>query len=181
MKVSQTVLYHSLLNITTDNGLTGTGEVAPFSSIIIEEYIPTEAQAMADLDGLDLADVPALLDDWRQRALSMRGISFALECAWHDLESQITGLPIAVLLGGPPRGDVPEILSLSADSVADTPARIRADSGVSQVIQIKLGVDDLDTDISYVREVLVALGKDQLVLADFNGALSVDAAAATLP
>ena len=175
------VLHNGLLRITADSGLIGTGEVARFPATGSREYEQEEAKALAELGTLGLSDVPALLEDWRRRPMSMRGISFALDCAWHDLVSQQTGLPLASLLGGPATGDVPEILSLSAGSVERTVASIRADGGISPVIQIKLGVSDLDTDVGCVREVLSVLKEHQLVLADFNGALTVDAAVSALP
>lgn len=179
--LEQSVIHHSLLTITTDSGVTARGEVARFSSVGRDDYERAEMRALAELEGVCLSDIPGLLNLWRQRGLPTRGISFALDSAWHDLLSQQTGLPLASLLGGPASGDVPEILSLSAGSVEDTVASIRADGGVSPVIQIKLGVDAIDVDVACVREVLSALESHQLVLADFNGALSVDTALSVLP
>ncbi|MBX2883877.1 MAG: mandelate racemase/muconate lactonizing enzyme family protein [Granulosicoccus sp.] len=177
----QTKLYHSLLLITTEDGLTGTGEVVRFSDVREEEADRMDVVTVKELIGIELSDIPRLLADWNGRDRRYRSISFALDCAWYDLLSQKSGLPVSTLLGGPAVGDVPEIFSLSAASVEETVASIFANDGQAPVIQIKLGVDDLNTDMTCVREVLTVLRPNQLVLADFNGALNLDTALKTIP
>ena len=177
----QTKLYHSLLQVTTEDGLTGVGEVVRFSDAREDEADRADAATVQELIGATLSDIPPMLTDWNGRDVSFRSISFALDCAWHDLISQKTGVPVSALLGGPVTGDVPEILSLSAGPAAEATASIRANGGQAPVIQIKLGVDDLDTDMACVREVLSVLSENQLVLADFNGALPLDVALQAIP
>ncbi len=177
----QTKLYHSLLHITIEDGLTGTGEVVRFSDIREEEADRKDALTIKELIGAELSDVPRILVDWNGRDISFRSIAFALDCAWHDILSKQTGVPVSALLGGPVAGDVPEILSLSAGPVEETVASIIANGGQAPVVQIKLGVDDLETDMACVRDVLNVLNEDQLVLADFNGALPLDVALDAIP
>ena len=64
-------------------------------------------------------------------------------------------MPVSALLGGPVAGDVPEILSLSAGPVEEIVASIIANGGQAPVVQIKLGVDDLETDMACVSSISI--------------------------
>ncbi|MEM7206353.1 MAG: mandelate racemase/muconate lactonizing enzyme family protein [Pseudomonadota bacterium] len=172
----QTELSNCLLRITTDDGLMGTGEVVRFPHASIKEANNRDKVVVKKLAGVNFSAIPSVLRDWNSKGKAYKSLSYALDCAWHDLLSQRTELPLSALLGGALTNAVPEILSLSAGTAEETVTRIRANAGATPVVQIKLGVDDLDTDLATVSAVLAALHDHQRVLADFNGALALDVA-----
>ena len=172
---------HRLLHLSLDNGLTAIGEVARYPLYNTIETQELEDAALLDLRLASFDHIPEIVDDWRHRSPALRGMAFALDCAWHQLNAQHQGLPISVLLGGPRFGEVPEVLSLSAASQEDLIKQINTDGQSRQVIQIKLGVRDLAYEIETVERLLPMMTDDQLLLADFNGSLSKDIALKILP
>jgi len=178
---AMSLIPHRLLEITLSDGTRGVGEISRYPPFNTPETEALEEAALAELQGCEFAQVPTLLNNWRSRGLATYGIAFALDCAWFHVLSQKTGLPVSSLLGGPASGAVPEVLSLSAGSTDHLIAQIQADAGARQTIQIKLGLADLREDMDCVRNILPTLRPNQLLLADFNGALSLDQALTELP
>jgi len=178
---AMSVIPHRLLKVTLSNGTSSVGEISRYPPLNTQETERLEDAALDEIKGMAFADVQTLLKDWRSRGLAMHGIAFALDCVWFDVLSQESGLPVSSLLGGPASGAVPEVLSLSAGSPDQLIDRIQADAGARKTIQIKLGVDDLQQDIEFVRKLLPILRPDQLLLADFNGALPLQSALEELP
>ena len=172
---------HRLLNVTLKNGLNGVGEIARYPPLNTSETELLENAAVKEIENIDFNQVPTVINDWRCRGPAMRGITFALDCVWHDIVSKQTGLPISVLLGGPAGGEVPEILSLSAGTKDELVEQIKKDECARRTIQIKLGIGDITSDIETVESILGDLEEEQLLLADFNGALSLTTALDVLP
>lgn len=173
---SQTVLHARLVRLTTDDGKTGVGEVVRKPS-----YDPIEISALEDdrlpqLNGLALADLPPLLEQWRQEDIKLNGLTFALETAFLDLSSRAAGLPLSAFLGGSRMPELPGYFSLSC-SDPETMAEDVRQGGLSHpVIQAKLGIGGEALDRARIQAVLDVMGPDQIMLADFNGELSADAA-----
>ena len=172
---------HRLLHLTFDNGLIAMGEVTRYPLFNTNETEDLEDAALAELNLASSDQIPEIAEDWRHRSPALRGMAFAVDHAWYDLNAQLQGLPISVLLGGPKQGEVPEVLSLSAASQEDLINQISTEGRSRPVIQIKLGVNDLVDDIETVERLLSIMRDDQLLLADFNGSLSKDTALAVLP
>lgn len=172
---------HRMLRLALDDGSTTEGEVARYPLYNTDETERLEDATLLELRSVSFRRVPGILQKWRSREPELRGVAFALDCAWHRLISQRAGLPVSSLLGGPAYGVVPEVLSLSAGPQDELIRQIRADGGATRVIQIKLGVGALTDELSTVRRILRILDKEQLLLADFNGSLSQDAALSALP
>ncbi len=176
-----TSVEHRLLYLVLDNGFTAIGEVARYPLYNTTETEELEDAVLLELRSASFDRIPEIVDDWRHRSPALRGMAFALDCAWHQFNAQHQGLPVSVLLGGPRYGDVPEVLSLSAASQEDLIEQISTEGRSRQVIQIKLGVSDLADEIETVERLLPMMRDDQLLLADFNGSLSKDIALEILP
>ena len=178
---AMTSVDHRLLHLGLDNGQTAIGEVARYPIYNRIETEDLEDSVLPELRSARFEHIPEIVNDWRHRSPALRGMAFALDCAWHQLNAQHQGRPLSSLLAGPYFGEVPEVLSLSAAPQEDLIKQICTDGQTRQVIQIKLGVGDLADEIETVARLLSVIRDDQLLLADFNGSLSLDAALDILP
>ena len=129
---------HRLLKVRLENGLKGVGEVARYPVFNNPKTEQLEDQAVREIENIDFSLIPAIINEWRGRGPALRGLAFALDCAWHDILAQHTGLPISVLLGGPSSGMVPEILSLSAGPKEALIEQIKKDAGTRHTFQISV-------------------------------------------
>jgi len=172
---------HRMLHLAFDDGSKTHGEVARYPLYNTLKTEQLEDAALLELRSEYFGNILEILQKWRSRGPELRGIAFALDCAWHSLISQRTGLSVSSLLGGPAYGVVPEVLSLSAGPQEALIRQIRAVRRTIQVIQIKLGVGTLEDDLDLVRQIIQIMDADQLLLADFNGSLSQDTALNVLP
>ena len=176
-----TQLHDRLIRLTTDDGFTGIGEI-----VRPPIYDPAEVAALEDahlgaLNGMSLSDLPALLRTWRGAGKRLQGMVFGVELAMLDLMGRKLALPVSSLLGGAHAPDVPEYLSLSAEDPEVLAEIVTREARPFSVIQAKLSGDNLDLDLKRVRTVLDLMRPDQLLLADFNGALTADDAIHALP
>ena len=178
---AMTSVEHRLLYLRFDNGLTAIGEVARYPLYNMSETEDLEDAALLDLKCAASDDIPEIVTEWRHHSPALRGMAFALDYAWHQVNAQHHKRPVSALLGGPAIGEVPEILSLSAASQEELIKQISTDGQTRRVIQIKLGVGELESEIRMVEHLLPILRDDQLLLADFNGSLSQDSALDRLP
>lgn len=172
---------HRILSLTLKDGSKIHGEVARYPLYNTAETEAEEDATILQLRSASVGDIPEILRAWRLGGPQLRGLMFALDCAWHGLIAQRSGVPVSSLLGGPAFGVVPEVLSLSAGTKNALIAQIVADRGTAKVIQIKLGVGSLADELDTVRDILRVLNEDQLLLADFNGALAQEIAVKALP
>ncbi len=158
-----------LVRITTDDGLTGWGEAAPFLF-----YAPETAQDVlsmvrdvmaADLIGRDPRDIRAIVEHFSM----LDGHEFAkaaVETALWDLLGKAHDLPVFRLFGGPVRESLPLLTVLHAGepaAMADE-ARGWVDRGVRHLkLKIGFGVDRDEAMVAAVRQ---AVGPDIVIRAD---------------
>ncbi|MCC6943168.1 MAG: hypothetical protein IT335_01250 [Thermomicrobiales bacterium] len=158
-----------LVKITTDDGLEGWGEAAPFLF-----YAPETAQDVlsmirdvmaADLIGRDPRDVRAIAGHFSM----LDGHEFAkaaVETALWDLTGKAHGLPVYRLFGGPVRESVPLLTVLHSGEPAEMAEEARSwiDRGVRHLkLKIGFGVDRDEAMAAAVRE---AVGPDIPIRAD---------------
>ncbi|WP_338549102.1 mandelate racemase/muconate lactonizing enzyme family protein [Roseovarius phycicola] len=174
--VIQNTLYDQLVRITLEDGSQGVGENVRWPAVPMEEAEAAEAEMIEALKGRPLADLAGLIQTWCAQGRPWRGLCFALDTAYHHLISQKLGVPLVSLLGGPTEGDAQTYLSLSSEAPDDMAEVVRSKGAAFAVIQAKLGIGEVSDDIDRVRAVLNVMTPDQLLLADFNGALSVEQA-----
>ncbi|MEM6624299.1 MAG: enolase C-terminal domain-like protein [Pseudomonadota bacterium] len=177
--VVQEVLAARLIRLTTDTGITGVGEIVRRPMIDPAEAEPQEDRVLDPLTGMDMADLPALVAGWRVNPL-LRGVAFAVELAFWDATARAAGLPLWALLGGRKSDAAPAYNSIGGKTPDSMAAAVRARPD-HPVIQAKLGMGAIEDDLDRVRAVLAAMSPDQLLLADFNGALDRETALRHLP
>jgi len=173
--VTQTTLHDQLVRITLEDGSQGIGENVRWPVVPLNVAEAAEAEMIAELKGRPLADMAGLIRGWCAQGRPWRGLCFALDTAYYHLMSQKLGVPVVSLLNGPADGRVPDYLSLSSAAPEDMAALVHARGKGFGVIQAKLGIGGIADDIDRVRAVLGVMTPDQLLLADFNGDLSVEA------
>lgn len=180
-----------IVEIHTDEGLIGLGEVATVENAAVVEH-----ELAPRLIGVD----PLCIDDCERRCLpeirtlhnthdvglvrAFGGIEMAL---W-DLKGKALGVPVYALWGGPVRREIgfSEYFALRVPGgeepgeatpleVARYCARMRETHG-SMLFEGKVGVLDLDVEIAMVREVRAAIGPDATLRLDANYAWPLNTA-----
>ncbi len=180
---TQTEYIGVLLELTTDEGLTGWGEAAPSERVTMETQVSvlrsleTVVKPMAldrkmdDLEGILTAAEDAL--PGQPSALC------ALDLALHDLKAQHAKIPIKYLLGGY-RDNIPISFTVVIGTVEE--AVLSAEEYIeagAKVLKVKLGVDPED-DVARVCAIRDAFGFDIKMTADANQGYSVAQAIKTL-
>jgi o-succinylbenzoate synthase len=115
-----------------------------------------------------LAASPATLTDALDDAPAAR---HAVESAVLDARGRREGQPLAALLADEPAATVPVNATVGDGSVAETVAAAReAVAAGFDCLKMKVGVGDLDRDVSRLRAVREAVGADVTLRADANAA-----------
>jgi L-alanine-DL-glutamate epimerase-like enolase superfamily enzyme len=173
-----------LVRVVTDDGVEGFGEVSATAAWSGEDAV-TATHFVRDVFGPRLVGRPlepieahaAELDrvvrgNWFTKA----GISTAL---W-DALGRTRGVPVASLLGGPFRTEVPIKISLSGDG-DDLRAGYEAAIGLGfRAFKVKVGRKPED-DVARVRLARELAGDDALIGADANGGWPLAVALSTVP
>lgn len=178
--VTQESLPVRLIAVTTADGTRGTGEVVRKPDIDFAEAEARELAVLDELSGRSMADLPGMAARLRREGKLLRGLAFALETAYLDWVGRRTDQPLHALLGGCKSDTLPNYYSVSAGSPEAVLRDVRTRGAEAPVLQIKLGIGDLTSDIALTRAVFDSLSEDQILLADFNGALSLDQARTAL-
>jgi 4-hydroxyproline betaine 2-epimerase len=167
----------TLVEVVTDDGLSGWGETCPLGPV----YQPHHALgARAGLDQIAPGLVGTEISSARDLARRMDGllagheyVKAALDTAILDLLGQRLGVPVSTLLGGALTDRVP---SYYAVSVGD-PAR-SAESAAASVergyrrLQLKVGGQDVARDVETIRAVRDAIGDRARLVVDGNRAMT---------
>lgn len=170
-----------VIQIKTDSGITGWGEVCP-----IPHYLPAYARGVAPaiaelapvLIGADPLGAEALMQKVNAYLQGHAYVKSPIDIALWDINAQVAGQPLYVLLGGKRQADMPlyhSITCVAPDEMAGI-ARDAQAQGMTQ-FQVKLGADsDGQADIERLIKVREAVGSAPLVYGDWNcGAKPLDA------
>lgn len=174
--VTQVALATRVLRVETADGAVGYGEIVRATGHDPGACIALENDVLGGLHDPSMEDLPALARRFRSQGNRLYGLAFGLETAHLDLIGRMTGAPLYSLLGGRLSDDAADYLSLSCDAPDAVSRRIAGEGATRQVIQVKLGDDDIDLDNQRIDAALAAAAPDQCLLMDFNGALTVDQA-----
>lgn len=169
-----------ILTLTAEDGTVGTGEVIRKADVDVPKAEEKEIELLSHLAGKSIADLPALVGHLARTDKSLRGLAFAMETAYLDWVGRWANQPLYALLGGRKSEKVPNYYSVSAGSRDHVLGDVQTRGTGAPVVQIKLGVGDLADDIAVTRTVFESLEENQILLADFNGALSVSDACEAL-
>jgi o-succinylbenzoate synthase len=160
---------HVLVRVTTDTGLTGWGEAAPFLY-----YAPETAADVAsmvgdfmasELIGKDPRDVRAIYEHFGM----LDGHEFAkcaVETALWDIHGQEAGLPLVRLLGGAVRASVPlvTVLHVADPEEMGREAREWVRRGFRR-LKLKIGFGP-EQDEAMVAKVREAVGSEPMIRVD---------------
>ncbi len=162
-----------IINIRTDEGVTGIGDVAikggrPEEVRAAKLYVDTTLAPY--LLGKDPFDIEALTNqlwqaNWHQNAVYVAGIDIAL----HDLMGKALGVPVYKLLGGRARPRVPLTWNVPADAdinVMVHQAAAAVEDGFTNAIKIKTGTA---WDVPAMVAIQKAIGPDVPLRPDDNG------------
>jgi L-alanine-DL-glutamate epimerase-like enolase superfamily enzyme len=171
----------TVVEIATDAGITGWGEVCPLGPFYLPAYGPGARTGIAELaphllgrDPRDLGSLNRLMD------AALKGhpyVKSALDMACWDILGKATGVPVCTLLGGRDGEAVDLYRAISQEAPAAMAARVagyRAEG--YRKFQLKVGAD-VASDIERIRAVRSELEPGDILVADANtGWLMHDAA-----
>lgn len=178
--VTQKQLDVRVLRLESEDGAVGWGEIARKSMLNPTEIGACEVPLLKGLVGNELARLPGFVRHLAMGDPALWGLAFGLETAYLDLVARRAGLPLYALLGGKLVDEVREYYSLSCIDPSEVAARLTVEAKGFDVVQAKLGTGDRQADGERIQAALATLDDNQTLLADFNGALSVDCAGGVL-
>lgn len=169
-------LTSTIIEIETDAGLSGWGEIAPLGAFYSEAFtgsvragIEILAPDLIGQDPREVRKVTALMD---AAMAGQADVKTPIDMALWDLVGKAADLPLAECLGGRFGIDVPLYRSVSQ---ADTAAMVdRAGQYVEEGygrLQVKVGADPM-TDSEKLAAIADAVGPDVTLYCDANGAWS---------
>ena len=131
-----------LVRITTDGGVFGWGESAPFSPIT-GDTLAISAAAAGDLArlmlGKDALDIEGRVAEMTGFLAHNSSVRSAFDMALHDVAGKIAGLPLYALLGGG-RRQIPTDQTLGIDTPESMAARaVELEGKGVPAIKVKLG------------------------------------------
>lgn len=162
----------TVVEIQTDAGISGFGEVCPLGPAYLPAYAAGARTGIAELAphviGLDPTQL-SVINQTMDRA--MRGhpyVKSALDMACWDILGKVSGQSVAVLLGGRFGHDFPLYRAISQDTPEAMAANVQGyrDQGYTK-FQLKVGGNP-DTDILRIRAAAAGLKPGDVLVADAN-------------
>lgn len=171
----------TIVQVETDDGYVGHGEVCPLGPFYLPAYAAGARAGLRELAphliGLDPRQL-AVLNEEMDRALKGHAyVKSGIDIACWDILGQAAGQPVCVLLGGRFGDDFVLYRAISQSSPAEMAESVAAyrDQGYRR-FQLKVG-SDVDTDIERIRAVAAALSREDTLIADANTGWRVHEAA----
>lgn len=162
----------TVVEVETDSGLVGYGEVCPLGPFYLPAYANGVRAGIAELGPHLLGENPLHLAQLNRRMdAALKGHAYVksgIDMACWDLLGKATGQPVCVLLGGRYGEDFPlyrAISQESAETMAERVAGYRAE-GYTR-FQLKVGGNALE-DIERIRAVSAILRPGDRLIADAN-------------
>lgn len=169
---SVSVFDSTVVAVETDEGLVGWGEICPLGPAYLPAYARGARTGIAELAPQLLGTDPLALGELNERMDSaMRGhpyVKSAIDMACWDLLGKVSGLPVAMLMGGHVGDDFALYRAISQDSPEHMAKRIAEyrKEGYRK-FQLKVGGDP-DTDIERIRAAADELTTGDVLVADAN-------------
>jgi L-alanine-DL-glutamate epimerase-like enolase superfamily enzyme len=162
----------TIVEVETDAGLTGWGEVCPLGPAYLPAYAAGARAGIAELAPHLIGADPTALGILNARMdVAMRGhpyVKSAIDMACWDILGKTSGMSVAQLMGGHVGEDFVLYRAISQESPEQMAARIagyRAEG--YRKFQLKVGGDP-DTDIDRIRAAAGVLERGDLLVADAN-------------
>lgn len=170
----------TIVEIETDEGVNGVGEVCPLGPAYLPAYAAGARAGIRELaPGLIGRDPTRPMEVSRWMDQAMRGhyyVKSAIDIACWDILGKATGQPVCVLLGGRYGDDFPLYRAISqepADTMARSVAQYRGEGYTK--FQLKVGGDP-DEDIDRIHACAAGLRRGEVLIADANTGWSQHAA-----
>ena len=169
---SVSVFDSTIVEVRTDAGLTGWGEVCPLGPFYLPAYGPGVRTGIAELgphligeDPRQLSRINRLMD------AALKGhpyVKSGIDIACWDILGQSVGLPVAELLGGRFGESVDLYRAISQQSPRQMASRVAGYRRAGyRKFQLKVG-GDVEVDIERIRAVRSKLRKGDILIADAN-------------
>lgn len=163
-----------VVKITCDNGITGWGE-APPTHVITGDSLAGINYAINGifkplLEGESLLYRERVFEKIQQGAVGNPSAKAAIDMAVYDCISQYANMPLAAFLGGY-REKIETDYTVSVNSPAEMAQDAQAymDNGFT-VLKIKVGKDQIATDIKRIQEIRKQIGEAVVIRLDANQA-----------
>lgn len=176
--VTQHAAYGRIVRISTAN-YSGVGEIVFAPGLPAEQrqsLVSQEPDFLGALIGQDTLALDDLAHQLRRNGKAGCGVAFGLETALLDLTARQQNQSLTDLLGGGLSDAVDDYFSISERSTQEIQNRVKLAGSKRKVIQLKLGIGDLEDDLTQIAATLDAMSEHQLLLADANGGWSIDKA-----
>jgi L-Ala-D/L-Glu epimerase len=161
-----------VVKVATDEGIVGWGE-APPTHVITGDSLASirysiEAVIKPILIGMPLLERDALFGKLQSCIVGNTSAKAAVDIALHDCIAQYSGLPLFQLLGG-----AHQTLETDYTVSVNDPAEMARDAALYvkegfQTLKVKVGKDDIDTDIERLQAIRQAVGKSVVLRLDAN-------------
>ncbi|HEV8125511.1 MAG TPA: cis-3-hydroxy-L-proline dehydratase [Gemmatimonadales bacterium] len=169
---SVTVFDSTIVQVDTDAGITGYGEVCPLGPFYLPAYADGVRAGLRELGPHLIGEDPRQLAKLnRKMDAALKGhpyVKSGIDIACWDILGQATGLPVCELLGGRFGEDVILYRAISQESPEQMAAKVagyRAEG--YRRFQLKVGGDP-DVDIERIRAVAAKLQPGDRLVADAN-------------
>ncbi len=169
---SVSVFDSTAVEVETDSGVVGWGEVCPLGPFYLPAYANGVRAGITELGPHLLGEDPLQLGKLNRRMdAALKGhpyVKSGIDMACWDILGKVTGQPVCILLGGRYGDDVALYRAISQESpeaMAQLVAGYRAE-GYTR-FQLKVG-GDADTDIERIHAVRALLQPSDRLVADAN-------------
>jgi L-alanine-DL-glutamate epimerase-like enolase superfamily enzyme len=162
----------TVVEVETDTGLLGYGEVCPLGPFYLPAYAEGVRSGIKELGPHLIGEDPTQLGQLNQRMdAALQGhpyVKSGIDMACWDLLGKATGQPLCVLLGGRYGEDFVLYRAISQEDPEAMAAKVSGyrKEGYTR-FQLKVGGDP-DVDILRVRQVRQVLGETDKLIADAN-------------
>jgi L-alanine-DL-glutamate epimerase-like enolase superfamily enzyme len=169
-----------LLEVTTDEGITGIGEAAAYPSAdIVLAALRTVEPLVIGEDPFAIERISkriSVIGTWHHVKATSPGIA-AVEMACWDIVGKVCGQPLVNLFGGRVRSGVEFFYYLSRKTPSEVAADARRGAKAGfRTFYLKVGSDNPHDDIERVEAIRDGAGPDALIRVDANEAWSSAAA-----
>jgi L-alanine-DL-glutamate epimerase-like enolase superfamily enzyme len=162
----------TVVEVETDEGITGWGEVCPLGPAYLPAYARGARTGIAEIAPQLIGSDPRALGLLNERMdAAMRGhpyVKSAIDMACWDVLGKASGLPVATLMGGQVGSDFALYRAISQESPEQMAKRIAQyrSEGYTK-FQLKVGGDP-DTDIDRITAASEQLSRGDVLIADAN-------------
>jgi len=169
---SVAVFDSTVVQIETDAGVTGYGEVCPLGPFYLPAYAGGVRSGLAELGPALMGEDPTQLGKLNRRMdAALKGhpyVKSAIDMACWDILGKSAGLPVSDLLGGTYGDDFVLYRAISQESPEAMAGRVSEyrNEGYRR-FQLKVG-GDADVDIERIRQVAAQLQPGDKLIADAN-------------